>query len=135
MRLETGAHLTRAMIAPASAGVSGERLSSLDRRLGYIGERRFVFFCYEPRGEEVLWNDGRSYGFGFGGWQTFIDHVVPAAAARGLNVGSSDRPADQVLVVDRVLREACFSDRDSAEVLVARQSPFAATADEPRTRN
>ena len=40
-----------------------ERLRSMDRRLGYYGQERFVFFYYEPRGEEVIWNDGRSYGF------------------------------------------------------------------------
>ncbi|MGA2498707.1 MAG: hypothetical protein ABSH20_13260 [Tepidisphaeraceae bacterium] len=117
--------------SPATASAVGRKLSALDRSLGYIGQRRFVFFCYEPRGEEVVWHDGQSYGFGFGGWRAFIDYVLPAAALCGLNVGGSGQRATHVLVVDRVLRHARFCDRRSAEMLVARQSQFAADGDEP----
>src|SRR3954454_8905649 len=58
-------------------------LASLDRALGYFGEARYVCFRYEPRGEEVVWNDGRTYGFGSGGWQPFLGHVIPAARECG----------------------------------------------------
>ncbi|MGA2499124.1 MAG: hypothetical protein ABSH20_15390 [Tepidisphaeraceae bacterium] len=92
----------------------------LDRKLGYSGEDRFVLFHYEPRGQEVMWRDGRSYGFGHGGWQAFFDEVEPVAREHGISVGDDTRPADHVLVVDRVEGEAYFADRKRAQKLVMR---------------
>jgi hypothetical protein len=91
-------------------------LASLDRVLGYFGNARFVCFRYEPRGEEVVWNDGQSYGFGSGGWQAFHQYVAPAARMCG-----ADDLAD-VLVLDRTDRRAYFASRAAAEAFVARQS-------------
>ena len=93
----------------------------LDRKLGYSGEDRFVLFHYEPRGQEVMWRDGRSYGFGHGGWQAFFDEVEPVARQHGISVGDDTRPADHVLVVDRVEGEAYFADRQRAQKLVTRE--------------
>lgn len=94
-------------------------LASLDRALGYFGDARYVCFRYEPRGEEVVWNDGRSYGFGAGGWQPFLDHVAPAAKTCG-----ADGLAD-VLVVDRTDRRAYFASRPAGEAFVTRQGRLA----------
>ena len=103
------------VLAGFQAAPPQSSLASLDRSLGYFGDARYVCFRYEPRGEEVVWNDGRSYGFGAGGWQSFLDHVAPAAKTCGV-----DRLAD-VLVVDRTDRRAYFATRQTAEAFVARQ--------------
>ncbi len=93
----------------------------IDRELGYSGDGRFVLFHYEPRGQEVMWHDGRSYGFGHGGWQAFFDEVEPAAREHGISVGDDTRTADHVLVVDRVAGKAYFADRQQAQELVMRE--------------
>ncbi len=93
----------------------------IDRKLGYSGEDRFVLFHYEPRGQEVMWRDGRSYGFGHGGWQAFFDEVEPVAREHGISVGDDTQPADHVLIVDRVEGEAYFADRTRAQRLVMRE--------------
>jgi hypothetical protein len=98
-----------------------QSLQSIDRRLGYFRHARFVLFYYEPRGAEVIWNDGRSYGFGSGGWMTFLHEVAPLGSGQGLNLGDDDRPGDHVLVLDREHNRAWFADRRSAQRLVDRQ--------------
>ncbi|MFI5379132.1 MAG: hypothetical protein ACHRHE_07545 [Tepidisphaerales bacterium] len=94
----------------------------IDRKLGYSGQDRFVLFHYEPRGQEVMWRDGSSYGFGSGGWQAFFDEVEPVAREHGVNVGNDTRPGDHVLVVDRVEGEAYFAERQRAQELVRREA-------------
>jgi hypothetical protein len=93
----------------------------IDRRLGYFGNARFVFFYYEPRGSEVVWNDGRSYGFGSGGWLFFLDEIVSLADRYGVEVGDDHKAGEHVLVIDRRLREAFFADREQAEAVVGKQ--------------
>jgi hypothetical protein len=94
---------------------------SIDRKLGYMGHARLVSFHYEPRGEEVVWNDGRSYGFGSGGWLAFGDEIAPLAERYGVDLGSDDGPGDHVLVIDRSTRHAYFAQRAAAEAIVAGQ--------------
>lgn len=112
------------------------------RSLGYVGDERFVVFRYEPRVEEVVWNDGHSYGFGTGGWRDFLQHIAPLAdryAARLCLGGAADGGAADggpvadagaggrracegadVLVLDRHTGAAYFAGRDSAERFLAR---------------
>lgn len=100
----------------------GQQVNSrIDRQLGYFGNERFVFFYYEPRGEEVMWKDGRSYGFGTGAWETFLRDIAPLAEAAGASVGNSESAAEDVLLVDRATRSAYFAQRGRAEKLVAGQ--------------
>lgn len=100
---------------------------SIERKLGYFRQARFVMFYYEPRGAEVVWNDGGSYGFGCGGWMTFLDEIAPLARRQGINIGGDEEAGDHVLVVDRELKQAWFADRDSAKSLIAEQAePVAA---------
>lgn len=93
-------------------------LQWIDRKLGYFGASRFVFFYYEPRGQEVMWNDGRSYGFGSGGWMAFGDEVAPVAARHGVDLGDESHKGRQVLLLDRTKGDAYFADRRSAERFV-----------------
>ena len=68
-----------------------------------------------------MWNDGRSYGFGFGGWRTFQDEIEPLALTHGLNLIPGDRFSGHVVLVDRVANGAYLADRQQAESLVQRQ--------------
>jgi hypothetical protein len=111
---------------PGTVRALPQHLSAgLDRRLGYFGEARFVMFYYEPRGEEVLWNDGRSYGFASGAWCMFTERIIPLAVRHGFNLGpgaaggtsgggQAAAAATDALVVDRLTGRAYFARRDAA---------------------
>lgn len=86
-----------------------------DRQLGYFGSARFVSFRYEPRAEDVMWRDDRSFGIATGAWQVFFDDVLPLADLYNVNVGATGRAADHVLLFDRVRQIAYFAPRKSAE--------------------
>lgn len=98
------------------------RLQRIDRRLGYFGTNRFVAFYYEPRGDEVVWNDGRSYGFACGGWQAFTQDVAPIADSAGADLGDSQHRGAHALVVDRRLGQVYFADQAAAKRFVQEQS-------------
>ena len=89
-------------------------LRGVDQLLGYGGRDRFVMLYYEPRGEEVIWRDSRSYGFATGAGPTFIDGVAPVAELYDVEVGSNGKPAKQVLLVDRKEQRAYFADKGEA---------------------
>lgn len=96
--------------------------AGVDRGLGYVGERRFVAFRYETRAEEVMWDDGHTYGFGAGGWCIFLDRIAPLAARYGTDVGlggAGSCRAD-VLVLDRATGSVYFASRASADQFLAR---------------
>ena len=80
-----------------------------------------MFFYFEPRGEEVVWNDGRSYGFATGGWRTFGEKIIPLARSAGAHVGDVDRDGDHVLLIDRITGHGYFAPREAAQGLVAAQ--------------
>lgn len=98
----------------------------IDRKLGYFGQARFAFFYYEPRGSEVVWNDGRTYGFGSGGWITYMDEILPLGRRYGADLGSDEGAGSHVLVLDRMLCQAYFAERECAETLVTEQYDCAA---------
>jgi hypothetical protein len=89
-----------------------------DRQLGYFGDGRFVAFRYEPRAEDVMWCDERSFGIATGAWQRFLDEIEPLADLYGVNVGNHGRSADHVLVIDRVRLTCYFAPRASAEAFL-----------------
>lgn len=95
------------------------RAVSLDHKLGYFGQQRFVIFGYSDRGQEVFWKDGHSSGFGLGHWQYFLETVAPLAARQGFNLGGLDRPGTHVLVVDRERKTAYATCRNCAETFLA----------------
>jgi hypothetical protein len=97
----------------------------VESRLGYCGQERFVIFAYCTGGEEVMWRDARSSGFGTGGWRTFEQEVVPAAAAHGGAVGEAASPGRDVILMDRARRMVYLAPRRSAEAFLA------ATAGQP----
>lgn len=119
--IEAEANSAASAVPPGFLKVSDPLQQWLDRQLGYFGDDRYVFFYYEPRGEEVMWNDGRGYGFGNGAWQTFFDQVAPVASRHGVNVGAGEVPGEHALVVDRLCRQAYFADLTSAKAWVSGQ--------------
>src|SRR6476646_2167964 len=86
--------------------------AQIDRQLGYFGHSRFVAFRYEPRAEDVMWTDEKSFGIATGAWQTFHREVAGLADLYAVNVGSDNvgsnnvgldkGAASDVLVYDRV---------------------------------
>jgi hypothetical protein len=90
----------------------------LDRSLGYVGADRFVIFYYEPRGEEVVWEDGHTYGFGAGGWCAFEDLVAPLAKRHGADLGNEKSAGRDVLVLDRQRGLTYFAERGCARLFV-----------------
>ncbi len=89
-----------------------------DRRLGYRRDERYVLFYFEPRGHEVIWQDRESYGFAIGGWRLFTELVHPLAAKFGVHVGDDEAHGSEVLFIDRLLNDAYFAPRQSAEAFL-----------------
>ena len=118
----------------AAAGASGmpadfvsiteTRIAAMDRKLGYFGEARFVAFYYEPRGEEVVWKDGLSCGFGSGGWRIFFDAVGSLATQCGADIEGSGSPPRHVLLIDRERRVSYFAPHRSADQFLAELCGF-----------
>ena len=81
--------------------------AQIDRQLGYFGESRFVCFRYEPRAEDVMWTDEKSFGIATGAWQAFHREIGTLAELYGVKVGSDSIGSNggagsDVLVYDRV---------------------------------
>lgn len=98
-------------------------LAWIDRKLGYFGNDRFVLFYYEPRGEEVVWKDGRSYGFGTGAWCAFHEQIAPLFNRYAADLGKCEAPDDHALVIDRQTRRAYFAQRQKAEEFLSTLKP------------
>lgn len=94
--------------------------TSIEHRLGYFGNERFVIFGYCPGGGEVVWKDGLSYGFGAGGWQIFLYEIAPLAARHGAVLGSLQSTGTHVLVMDRLRARTFAAPRERAEAFMAR---------------
>src|SRR6476646_7641471 len=95
--------------------------AQIDRQLGYFGNSRFVCFRYEPRAEDVMWTDEKSFGIATGAWQTFHREVGSLADLYDVQLGSDKGPGSDVLVYDRVRLAAYFAPRESAEAFLARR--------------
>ena len=95
--------------------------AQIDRQLGYFGNARFVCFRYEPRAEDVMWTDERSFGIATGAWQTFHREVGSLADLYDVHLGSDKGAGNDVLVYDRVRLVSYFAPRESAESFLARR--------------
>ncbi len=95
--------------------------AQIDRQLGYFGNSRFVCFRYEPRAEDVIWTDEKTFGIATGAWQAFQREVGSMADLYGVNVGSDKGVGSDVLVYDRVRLAAYFAPRVSAEAFLTRR--------------
>lgn len=91
----------------------------IDRHLGYHGDGRFVLFYYEPRGEEVMWNDGTSYGFAAGGWRVYLEDIEPLGERYGVCLGGDGGRPRHGLLLDRARNEAWFAELADASAFVS----------------
>ena len=94
---------------------------NIDRKLGYFGDGRYVAFRYEPRAEDVMWKDDRTFGIATGAWTAFADEIKPLADAYGVNVGADGKPAEHVLICDRVRMTAYFAPHNAADSFLTRR--------------
>ena len=108
------------VIPPGFIRLDEPSLPAIHRQLGYFGEARYVVFYYETRGEEVVWNDGTSFGFGSGGWDLFSSRVGPLAKQYDVNVGATGDDRTHVLLIDRRDGTAFFAEEIQAERFLAR---------------
>src|ERR1700678_2085391 len=93
---------------------SGDFDAQLDRKLGYFGQERFVCFFYEPRGEEVVWKDCQSFGFGTGAWFTFMRQVKSSVDQASAEMEADQTTDRHVLVIDRLKQATYFAQRKVA---------------------
>ena len=94
--------------------------ASMHRQLGYFGDALQTLFYFDHRAQDIIWDDGRSYGIGTGGWQVFAEVIEPIARKYGVEIGGN-RPAVTALVLDRSIDSACFAKLSEARRLVRHQ--------------
>lgn len=94
----------------------------VDRRLGYKGDRRFVYFYYEPETQSVVWNDGESYGFAAKAWGIFKELISPLGRRYRVNLGRDESAKTHVLLIDRLRQSSYFVEEWEAERFLAGQS-------------
>jgi len=88
---------------------------SVEHKLGYFGNDPWVIFAYCAGGGEVIWKDGRSSGFGTGGWKMFLDEIAPLALRHGIHLGAIGAAGTHVLLIDRLQHVVYAAPRQSAE--------------------
>jgi hypothetical protein len=96
------------------------RGASIEHRLGYFADEPVVVFGYCPGGGEVIWKDGRSSGFGTGGWRAFLQEFAPLVTSRGASAGDLTSVGTHVLWMDRPRGTVYAVPRQSAEEFLAR---------------
>ena len=68
-----------------------------------------------------MWSDESSFGIATGAWQVFHDDVQPIADLYDVNVGGEKKPADSVLLYDRIRAIGYFAPRQAAEAFLERR--------------
>lgn len=77
----------------------------LEAAVEYDGRARYVALYWEPAGDEVMYDDGRTGATG--AWDAFLlykRHPLVAAHLEPYSLGSSDAPAEHWLILDRTTR-------------------------------
>src|SRR5215471_474632 len=78
----------------------------LAKAIGYTGRARYVAFKWTPYGAEVEYFDGLRSATG--DWQAFlayIEHPAISPYLQDYSLGSSDREAKYVLILDQAILE------------------------------
>lgn len=79
----------------------------LEQALGYDHEidSRLVAFYWTPSGDELMYDDGQRAGDGeWHAWLLFVHHRAVAPHLIGRQLGNSDEPAREWLILDRRAR-------------------------------
>ncbi|MBA3822454.1 MAG: hypothetical protein H0X24_00960 [Ktedonobacterales bacterium] len=102
-----------------------------ERALGYGRNARYLVLYWDPCGDEVTWDDGEMLTQG--NWQSFlvfVNHAAIAPVLDGYDLGGSDAPARDGLVLDRQTRHVYAGPLPSARRFVAAQHGPALTFEE-----
>ncbi len=100
----------------------------LEAVVGYTGDARWISLNWTCLGDTVLYSDGRSSGTGHGwGYLGYVRHPAVAPLLRGLELGSSEQDAAELLLFDRDDRRAFVADATEARAFLREQWP----AEEP----
>lgn len=94
------------------------------RTFGYRGEARFVAFYWEPSGDEVMFDDGRSSGTSATyAFLAYRRHPAVVAHLDEYNLGYTDLEADYCLILDQESGRASIATRADARTFLADQHP------------
>ncbi len=72
----------------------------LSTPLGYTGTARYVAWYWEPCGDELSWDDGRSCACGMANWYPWVREIARILCHLGYDCGSSEEEAKVWLIVD-----------------------------------
>jgi hypothetical protein len=93
---------------------------------GYGGGRRLVALFWEPSGDEACYDDGQSYACGCCDNWLFL-HFIHQPQVRGwldrqgINLGSSDEPAEHWLIADALTGDLHAAPEREARAIVRSQ--------------
>jgi hypothetical protein len=96
----------------------------LSKAMGYTGEARFVSFQWTAYGDEAVYSDGRLSANA--NWEAFLAYILHPAVYPSLqdyDLGSSEREAEHVLILDREKLEVLIAPAKDAQTFLAEQWP------------
>ena len=97
---------------------------SLVEAFGYQGDSRYVAFHWEPVGDELMFDDGRSAGTGeWYAFERWREHPAVSARLPDVNLGYSDLEATHWLIIDRARNSACVAHVSTAQAFLNQQHP------------
>jgi hypothetical protein len=94
--------------------------SGIDRQLGYSAAAAWVLFYFDQRAEDIIWDDGHTYGIGTGGWRVFEELIEPIAQTHHAELGSNAH-AIMAFVLNRETNSAYFVELSEARRVVRDQ--------------
>lgn len=94
---------------------------------GYPHGRRFVSLFWEPCGDEACYDDGQSYACGMSDNWLYLDFIRQPEVRQwldenGINLGSSDEPAQHWLVADAATGDLYAAPQREARAIVRSQT-------------
>lgn len=110
----------KAPLMPVAAPVP----PNLVEAFGYEGDSRYVAFHWEPVGDELMFDDGRSGGTGkWYAFERWREHPAVAGHLQDVNLGYSDLEATHWLIVDRQRESVYVAHVSSAQSFLQEQRP------------
>lgn len=101
-----------------------------EEAMGYFGQARYVGFYWEPAGDELMVDDGRTSFTGeWGPFRVLMNHPATFPIFAPYDFGSSDGYGPDMLVLDRETREASVLKVAEARRLLRDQHPAPSAQD------
>src|SRR5438128_1073175 len=103
---------------------------SLEAALGIEGDARYAGLYWTPAGDEVMVETGASsYDGHWRAYLLFVEHAYVRPYLRGFQLGSSDREARRMLIVDRTTRDVLVAELREGRTFLRSQHPPAPEID------